>query len=106
MEDGSKAKLLPCLLTVLRDINEPAMPTLSGKKAARRAALTVQGMDSLGLSPDEAGLAGSPTRVRRIFRPSLARNPRIFKAGDIEEGIVALFDELESRGLIDEQGPS
>ncbi|HON34109.1 MAG: electron transfer flavoprotein subunit beta/FixA family protein [Thermovirgaceae bacterium] len=108
VEDGiERQKLpLPCLLTVLRDINEPALPTLSGKKAARRAALTVQGMGSLGLSPNEAGLAGSPTRVRRTFRPSIARSPRIFKAGDIDEGIAALFDELEDRGLIDERGSS
>lgn len=103
VEDGiERQKLIPpCLLTVLRDINEPSMPTLSGKKAARRASLTVQGLDFLDLSPDEAGLNGSPTRVVKIFHPQIVRSPRLFKGEEIWEGLEELFEELENRGLLE-----
>jgi len=102
VEDGIERQklLLPCLLTVLRNINEPSMPTLSGKKAARRAALPVQGLDFLGLSPDETGLNGSATRVVKIFHPQIERSPRLFKGEEIWEGIKELLEELESRGIL------
>ena len=49
---------LPCLLTVLRDINEPSMPTLAGKMRARRAGINVEGVSSLELDPlSESDLA-------------------------------------------------
>ena len=43
IEDGRQTQKiqLPCLLTVLNNINEPQMPTLSGKKRARRMPVAV-----------------------------------------------------------------
>ncbi len=103
VEDGTERQRLPlpCLLTVLRDINEPAMPTLSGKKKARRTDLPVWSLDLLGLPHDDSGLKGSPTRVVKIFHPQIARNPRLFKGEDIEKGITELTAELESLGVIE-----
>jgi len=108
VEDGIERQRLsiPCLLTVLRDINEPTMPTLSGKRAARRADLPAWDLDRLGLSPEEIGLKGSPTRVVRIFHPQITRSPRLFKGNDIERGIAELLTELEGLGITGREGVS
>ncbi len=102
VEDGiEKQRLpLPCLLTVLKDINEPVMPTLAGKKLGRRAKLAVTGLESLDLTPDEVGLAGSPTRVVRIFYPQIVREPLLYKGKNLEGGIHHLIAELVERGVI------
>ncbi|MFP4481501.1 MAG: electron transfer flavoprotein subunit beta/FixA family protein [Thermovirgaceae bacterium] len=91
---------LPCLLTVLRDLNEPVMPTLEGKKKGRRIQMRRRGLEDLGLDPDEVGLAGSPTRVVRIFHPQVERTPVLYRGKDLDRGIVHLVDELERRGVL------
>lgn len=108
VEDGIERQRLPlpCLLTVLRDINEPSMPTLSGKKAARRAELPVWSLDVLELSPEDTGLKGSPTRVVRIFHPQIARKPRLFRTEEIEKGIGELVGDLERLGVTGKAGMS
>lgn len=102
VEDGIERQRLPlpCLLTVLRDLNEPGMPTLAGKKKGRRADIPVTTLDDLEVGADEVGLAGSPTRVVRIFHPQVARTPVIYRGKDIEKGISSLMEELEKRGVI------
>ncbi|HBG13716.1 MAG TPA: electron transfer flavoprotein subunit beta, partial [Synergistaceae bacterium] len=82
------------------------MPTLSGKRAARRADLPAWDLDRLGLSPEEIGLKGSPTRVVRIFHPQITRSPRLFKGNDIERGIAELLTELEGLGITGREGVS
>jgi electron transfer flavoprotein beta subunit len=102
VEDGIERQRLslPCLLTVLRDLNEPGMPTLAGKKKGRRVDIPVTTLDDLAVDADEVGLAGSPTRVVRIFHPQVARTPVIYRGKDIKKGISNLMEELEKRGLI------
>jgi len=102
VEDGVELQKipLPCLLTVLRDLNEPVMPTLAGKKRARKAEMPLCDLESLELSPSETGIAGSPTRVVRIFYPQITRTPMLFKGKDIEEGIACLVRELENRAIL------
>lgn len=102
VEDGiERQKLpLPCLLTVLRDLNEPAMPTLAGKKRARKAKMPIHDLEVLNLSPSETGLSGSPTRVVRIFYPQIARQSVFYHGKNLQEGIDLLVMELEARSII------
>jgi len=60
---------LPAVLTVVKEINTPRLPTLPGKLRARAATIAVLNAQALELSPESVGLPGSPTRVRRIFTP-------------------------------------
>ncbi len=64
---------LPCVLTVVKEIAAPRLPTLRGKQRARRMDIPAWGPGELGVEPDRLGLAGSPTRVVKIFRPAVAR---------------------------------
>ena len=91
---------LPCLLTVLHALNEPAMPTLAGKKRARRAEIPALGLDSAGLSREEAGLPGSATRVVKISYPTISRKTEMFDEKNIDEGIERLVAVLKDRAVI------
>ena len=102
VEDGIETQRLslPCLLTVLRDINEPSMPTLSGKMRARRADISRMGAGSLELEPSSVGLSGSPTRVVRIFYPKVTRKTEVFSGRDIDPGIDRFVEALRERALL------
>ena len=92
--------LFPCLLTVLHALNDPTMPTLRGKKRARRAEIPSLGGADLGLSPHETGLEGSATRVVKIGYPTLARNTEMYGEGRLDEGIERLVAILRERAVL------
>jgi electron transfer flavoprotein beta subunit len=73
---------LPAVITVVKEIAEPRLPTLRGKKRSRAAEIPTWGPADLGLDAASTGLAGSPTRVVRIFRPQVARSAEMLAAGD------------------------
>jgi electron transfer flavoprotein beta subunit len=73
---------LPCLITVVKEINEPRLPSLKGKMRAKKAEIKKLEAKDLDADPDLLGLKGSPTKVVKIFTPP----PR--KGGQILEGEV------------------
>lgn len=95
MEDGYDVIRvpLPALFTVVKEINEPRLPSLKGKMKAKKADITVWGFDDLDLDPNEIGLDGSPTRVIRIFAPEPRESGEIFE-GEAEDTVEALADAL------------
>lgn len=60
---------LPAVLTVVKEINEPRLASLKGKMRAKKAAIPVWDENELGLSPEDVGMAGSPTAVSHMFNP-------------------------------------
>lgn len=60
---------LPVLITVVKDINEPRLPSLLGiKKAAKTQIPTLTAKD-IAVDENRIGLKGSPTWVTKIFSP-------------------------------------
>jgi electron transfer flavoprotein beta subunit len=94
---------LPCLLTVVKEVANPRLPTLRGKKFARQTALAVYGAGDLEADPACLGLKGSPTKVSKIFYPKVTRGGAMVKALD-EAGAEKVVDELvaflEARDII------
>jgi len=93
---------LPCLLTVVKEISYPRLPTLRGKQRARKAQIPIWSPEELGLDPSLLGLKGSPTRVRKIERPQVSRQGDrvdVEKVG-AEEAARQLADFLEARNLL------
>ena len=84
---------LPVLLTVVKEINEPRLPSLKGKMRARSASLTTWTQKELNLSPQSIGLSGSPTQVVKIFTPSPRAGGQILK-GEIPEVVAQLVNLL------------
>jgi electron transfer flavoprotein beta subunit len=63
----------PALFAVGREAVQPRAPSLSRRLAAQRLPITIWGLADLPSSdPRNYGLAGSPTRVRKLYAP--ARN--------------------------------
>ncbi len=94
---------LPALLTVVKEIATPRLPTLSGKKRSIRAEVPILGTKDLNVEPGYIGLNGSPTRVVRI------RTPRVTRGGnriDARESPTHAVDELvaflRKKGLVPE----
>ena len=60
---------LPAVFTVVKEINEPRLPSLKGKMKARKAEIPVWTVEDLACDESKIGLDGSPTRVIKIFTP-------------------------------------
>ncbi len=100
LEDGYvriKAKL-PVVLTVVKEINEPRLPSLRGKMNAKKAEITVWGAEDLGVDTGRIGLNGSPTQVMKIFTPPKPERGKIF-TGEVKESVESLLKELKKAGI-------
>ena len=85
---------LPCLLTVVKEINEPRFPTLKGKIAARKAEIVRWTAQDIEADESKIGLDGSPTRVVKIFTPP-ARTGGEILTGEPEQVASALVEKLK-----------
>jgi electron transfer flavoprotein beta subunit len=95
MDDGYDVveSSLPVLLTVVRELNAPRLPSLKGKMAARKAVIRKLTAADIKAEDESLGLKGSPTRVSNIFAPEVRKDRKMFE-GSIEEQIDALVKEL------------
>lgn len=92
---------LPALISVLRSVSEPRLPTLSGKKLALSKKIEIYNARDLGLKSSELGLAGSPTRVVKVYNTKLSRNCHLYMGKDLNQGIERVVQILkEYRGSV------
>jgi len=96
LENGYEAihAPLPCLLTVVKEINEPRFPTLKGKIAARKAEIVRWTAQDIHADESSIGLDGSPTRVVRIFTPPVRTKGQIL-VGEPEAAALELVEKLK-----------
>ncbi|MEA3328449.1 MAG: electron transfer flavoprotein subunit beta/FixA family protein [Candidatus Omnitrophota bacterium] len=85
---------LPCLLTVVKEINEPRISSLKGMLRAKKAEIIKWSSKDLPVEPDRIGLEGSPTQVVRIFTPPSREAGEIF-SGEIHEAVDKLVEVLK-----------
>jgi len=97
MDDGYDVVRLPlpALLTVVKDINEPRVPSLKGKMKAKKAEITALSAADIGAKEECIGLAGSPTQVVRVFSPEPRGDREIF-SGSVEEQVDQLVERLKA----------
>lgn len=60
---------LPAVITVVKEINEPRLPSIKGKLKAKKTEVRVLTADDIGADKDRCGLKGSPTQVVKTFVP-------------------------------------
>ena len=84
---------LPCLITVVKEINEPRLPSLRGKMRAKKIEIKKLEAKDLDADPDSLGLKGSPTKVVKIFTPPPRKGGQMLEgeAKDISERLVELL---------------
>jgi electron transfer flavoprotein beta subunit len=99
METGfDKIKMhLPAAITVVKDINIPRLPSLRGKRNAKKAQLQTWTADDLGLEEDKIGLNGSPTQVVKIFSPKISKTGEKYELPP-EELAEILYKKLKELG--------
>jgi electron transfer flavoprotein beta subunit len=85
---------LPALLTVVKEINEPRLPSLKGMMRAKSAQITTWAKDDLGLDSQKIGLCGSPTQVVKIFTPPQRIGGQMLK-GEVPEVVEQLVNLIK-----------
>lgn len=97
MEDGSDrvSVKLPAVISVVKEINSPRLPSLRGKRNAKAVEMKVWNADDLGLDDKDIGLNGSPTQVMNIFSPKHEKQTEKF-AGSSEEAAELIVKRLHS----------
>ncbi len=86
---------LPAVITVVKEINEPRLPSLRGKMKARNAVIKVWTADDINADKSKCGLDGSPTKVIRTFVPKHDVKSEMIE-GEPEEQARILVDKLMS----------
>ena len=85
---------LPAVITVVKEINVPRLPSLRGSMKAKTAKIPVWTASEIGAEPDKAGIPGSPTRVVKIFFPKREHRSEMLQ-GTLEEQVAKLVERLE-----------
>lgn len=90
-DDGYRREQLPlpALLTVVKEINVPRLPSVTGVLRGQAAEVTVWDAPDIGALPEEIGQRGSRTRVVRTARPAKRAGCRMV------DGFAALMDAIQ-----------
>lgn len=87
---------LPCLFTVVKEINSPRLPSLKGMMRAKSAKIVKWTADDIEADPKSIGLDGSPTRVVKIFTPPARKGGEMLKGetADVAKEVVELLKDV------------
>jgi electron transfer flavoprotein beta subunit len=90
---------LPCLITVVREINEPRLPTLMAIMAASKKPTNIWSAADLSLGAEELGFNGSLVEVLRST-VSVGERKRIILQGELKEIGPKLVKALLQEGVL------
>ncbi len=85
---------LPCLLTVVKEINSPRIPSLKGMIKAKKIETTRWTSSDLNIDHDKIGLEGSLTQVVKIFTPPPRKGGQVFD-GEVHQSVNKLTELLK-----------
>lgn len=95
--------MLPAVLTVVKEISDPRLPTLRGKLKAKKMEIPVWNTQKIGAEEQKIGLKGSPTRVVKIFTPKVTREGEKVIVKDektLHQAVDKIMDYLIEKELI------
>jgi len=90
----------PAVLTVVKDINRPRVPTLKGRLAAQKVEIPTWTAQDVGAEADKIGLEGSPTRVVKAEPPAARNKATLRIEGAPSDCAVALVREFRRMGIV------
>lgn len=91
---------LPALVTVVREINEPRIPSLMNIMKAKRKPSRAWSLKELGFSPEEI-LQGSSVEILRLEAPLVKRRRIRIEAETVEEAADKLAQAILSEGVLE-----
>jgi electron transfer flavoprotein beta subunit len=102
LEDGYEVleTALPALLTITKEANKPRYPTAPGIiRAYREQTVEHWGIEELQGDPEQLGLKGSPTQVKRSFSPPPKEPGEIIQAAPAEAA-KQLISRMKQKNLL------
>ena len=101
LEDGYETieAPLPCLITAVKELNEPRYMTAGGIVDAYEKEIKVLNHHDIGLDPKLCGLEASPTRVVRSFAPAMKGQGEMLK-GTPKEMVDTLISRLDEKHVL------
>ena len=101
IEDGHEfiESPLPAVISVVKEINVPRLPSLRGLTRAKTVEIPVWTAQELGIDEEMTGLPGSPTKVVKVFFPQRICQGEVFQ-GDLESQVGCLIGKLKDSGFI------
>jgi len=90
---------LPAVISVVKEINEPRLPSLKGKMAAKKKQITKWSASDLGLDGNEIG-ANSGTKTTKVAPPPPRPKGEIIEGDTPEEVADKLFSKLRDNQVI------
>ncbi|MDR2157285.1 MAG: electron transfer flavoprotein subunit beta/FixA family protein [Clostridiales Family XIII bacterium] len=91
---------LPCLLTVIKELNRPRYMTVRGIFKAAKADIKVYSAADIGVDPGTVGLKASPTNVFRSFTPK-PKGKGVRVEGDHPRDLAnGLLSDLRAKHII------
>jgi len=102
MEDGTDVLEMdfPAVISVVKEINEPRLPSLKGKMAAKKVVISRWGPDDLHCDKTKIGLGGSPTIVAKSYNPPPRKGGERIEGTTPEEKAKKLVSKLREMKLI------
>lgn len=91
---------LPAVLTVVKDINQPRIPTLKGRLAAQKIEIPTWTAADIGADLSKIGLDGSPTRVVKTNPPPARTTESLKLDGSPADSAQKLVRQLRLRSLV------
>jgi electron transfer flavoprotein beta subunit len=91
---------LPAVLTVVKDINQPRIPTLKGRLAAQKIEIPTWTAADIGADLAKIGLDGSPTRVVKTNPPPARTTETLKLDGSPADSARILVRQLRLRSLV------
>ncbi len=90
----------PAVLTVVKDINTPRIPSLKGRLASQKIDIPVWKPADIGAETEKIGLDGSPTRVVKTAPPPPRNTATMRIEGSPEDCAMKLVQELKARSIL------
>jgi len=90
---------LPAVVSVVKEINEPRLPSLKGKMAAKKKTITTWTAADLGLDRTDTGNA-SKTKTIKVSPPPPRPSGEMIEGESPEEIAGKLFDKLREKQVL------
>jgi electron transfer flavoprotein beta subunit len=90
---------LPAVISVVKEINEPRLPSLKGKMMAKKAPITKWSASDIGLDDAAVG-ANSYTEITKVGTPPPRQKGEIIEGETPEEIAEKLYQKLKQDQLI------
>ncbi len=92
---------MPCVLTFTKPAWVPRLPNIKRKMAAMRAVIDVLTENDIpGIDLGQAGLKGSPTKVKSTFVPVKKKSGVKLEGLEVEDAAKQLYGMLNDNGIL------